>query len=437
MATISELIHLIKLRRMADEPPYKLVLGSDIQNLVLNSEFSTGGIIDSFPGLSRDERFTLLSAHTAKLQGRKYLHLAHLIAAGYFDIVVTTDPTNELETALLRAGLGPGDFDVIILGYDMKIQNRLASRTPKVKIVKLRGDLLHRALDNFVPSDALKINEAYESQISSLIQPDSILLGLKNNDFDIFRYIRNTDGAIWIIQNTFPEPGGMLDAVCRSRLFTNLIIVPDRFPEKAFELLENDLGSQLETKNSSASAMERNNQASLTAKSLSIDEESSEQAPNPGLVFLKQPMKIFISYSHRDEEYKNDLITMLAGLERRGIIDIWQDGEIEEGDEWLKEIENAMNECDLALLFVSANFINSRFIQGSEVPRLLQRRKEEGLRVVPIIIDHCLWESEPVLSDLQAMPREAKPIITFPRENGERTRAWKEIAQAIEKRAKK
>jgi hypothetical protein len=68
---------------------------------------------------------------------------------------------------------------------------------------------------------------------------------------------------------------------------------------------------------------------------------------------------------------------------------------------------------------------------------LLQRRKEEGLRVVPITLDHCLWESKLVLSDLQAMPRGAKPIITFPKENGERTRAWKEIAQAIEKRAKK
>lgn len=161
------------------------------------------------------------------------------------------------------------------------------------------------------------------------------------------------------------------------------------------------------------------------AKKVNIDKEKSDT------------LKIFISYAHKDEEYKNELMVMLAGLERRGLIDIWQDREIEEGDEWLKEIEKAMNECDLALLFVSANFINSRFIQGNEVPRLLQRRKDEGLRVVPIILDHCLWESEPVLSDLQAMPRDAKPIITFPKENGERTRAWKEIAQAIEKRAKK
>jgi hypothetical protein len=184
---------------------------------------------------------------------------------------------------------------------------------------------------------------------------------------------------------------------------------------------------------------------SVISKAMSIEapievtmERDSEVKSSPKEEMTMKPsFKVFISYAHKDEEYKNDLITMLAGLESRGIIDIWQDREIEEGDEWLQEIEKAMNECDLALLFVSANFINSRFIQGNEVPRLLQRRKQEGLRVVPVILDHCLWESEPVLSDLQAMPRDAKPIITFPRENGERTRAWKEIAQAIEKRAKK
>jgi hypothetical protein len=46
-----------------------------------------------------------------------------------------------------------------------------------------------------------------------------------------------------------------------------------------------------------------------------------------------QPLKIFISYSHRDEVFKDELITMLTGLKRRGVIDPWQDRHIEEGDE--------------------------------------------------------------------------------------------------------
>ena len=262
MVTISELIELIRLRRIADEPPYKLVLGSDIQDLVFNREFSSRNIINSFSRLSRDERFTLLSSYTIKDQGKRYLHLAHLIAKAYFDIVVTTDPTNELETALLKEGLGTGDFDVIILGYDTKIENRLFSRTPKVKIVKLRGDLLHRSLDNFVPSDALKVNEVYEREVSSLIQTDSILLGVTNNDFDILRYIRNNDGAIWFILNNIPEAGGMLDAIISSRQFTNVVISPNLIPEHFFKFVREWLESSLHK--SSERSLMKNEESALT-----------------------------------------------------------------------------------------------------------------------------------------------------------------------------
>jgi TIR domain len=146
-------------------------------------------------------------------------------------------------------------------------------------------------------------------------------------------------------------------------------------------------------------------------------------------------IKVFISYAHKDEPFKDDLLTVLKPLERKGILEIWHDRKIEEGDEWRREIETAMNEGDMALLFISKNFLASSFIQDKELPRLLQRRKEEGLRVVPIIIGPCMWQSEPVLSDLQAFPKDAKPVGGFA-EGHARDQVWVEIAQAIERRAK-
>ena len=148
------------------------------------------------------------------------------------------------------------------------------------------------------------------------------------------------------------------------------------------------------------------------------------------------PLKLFISYSHKDEEFKNELLTMLAGLQQQGIINVWQDRRIEEGDEWYQAIRNAMNECDLALLLVSPYFIASRFIKDKELPHLLQRRRDQGLRVVPIIVRPCKWQSEPVLKDLQALPKDGKAVITFSKDNGERDQVWAEIATVIEKRAK-
>ena len=90
---------------------------------------------------------------------------------------------------------------------------------------------------------------------------------------------------------------------------------------------------------------------------------------------VNSPLKIFISYSHKDETFKDELVTMLAALQRRGIVDAWQDRRIEAGDEWNKSIQDAMNDCDLALLLVSADYLASRFIQEEEQPKLLQRRR--------------------------------------------------------------
>lgn len=149
-----------------------------------------------------------------------------------------------------------------------------------------------------------------------------------------------------------------------------------------------------------------------------------------------QALKVFISYAHKDEAFKDELVTMLASMQRQGIIDAWQDRRIEPGDEWYQAIQTAMNECDLAVLLVSKNFLASRFINDEEVPRLLKRRKAEGMRVIPIIIRPCMWSSEPVLRDLQALPQDGKAVISFSEENGDRDQVWTDIAKVIEKRAK-
>jgi hypothetical protein len=152
---------------------------------------------------------------------------------------------------------------------------------------------------------------------------------------------------------------------------------------------------------------------------------------------MTTPLKVFISYSHKDEEFKDELVTMLAGLQRQGVIDAWQDRRIEEGDEWYQEIHDAMKDCKLAILLVSANFIASRFIQDEELPKLLKRRMEDGLRVIPIIVKPCPWQREPVLRDIQVLPRDGKAVIKFSKDTGDRDQVWTDIAMAIEKQAKK
>jgi hypothetical protein len=143
-------------------------------------------------------------------------------------------------------------------------------------------------------------------------------------------------------------------------------------------------------------------------------------------------MKIFISYSHKDEPFKDELVTLLTGLQRRGIIGAWQDQRIEPGSEWFDLIIKAMEECEMAILLVSPDFIASRFIQEKGLAHLFRRRIEEGLQVVPIVVRSCLWQDEPVIGSLQILPKNGKPVISFSKENGDRDQVWTDIGIAIE-----
>jgi hypothetical protein len=56
--------------------------------------------------------------------------------------------------------------------------------------------------------------------------------------------------------------------------------------------------------------------------------------------------------------------------------------------------------------------------------------------VVPVIVRQCLWQSDPVLGALQALPRHGRPVITFRKHTGARSQVWTEIAQMVEAHAK-
>ena len=119
--------------------------------------------------------------------------------------------------------------------------------------------------------------------------------------------------------------------------------------------------------------------------------------------------RLFISYSHRDEAWKDRVIQQLDVLADYGL-ETWDDHRIEAGDDWLPEIEQAIAECDCALLLISAAFLTSGFIKGKEIPPLLERRQEEGIRVIPVILSPCQWSRIPWLRPIQARPKDGNPL---------------------------
>jgi hypothetical protein len=124
---------------------------------------------------------------------------------------------------------------------------------------------------------------------------------------------------------------------------------------------------------------------------------------------MTQPT-VFISYSHKDEEWKDRLVTQLGVLQQQGLLDLWDDRRIGVGEDWHPAIQAAMATASVAILLVSANFLTSQFILGEEVPRLLERREKEGLHVFPIIVKPCAWQQVNWLARIQVRPRDGRPL---------------------------
>ena len=111
--------------------------------------------------------------------------------------------------------------------------------------------------------------------------------------------------------------------------------------------------------------------------------------------------KIFISYSHKDKSWKERLQTQLKVLELEGYFSVWDDRQITPGDDWFTEIERELNQAKVAVMLISAEFLTSSFIRTEEIPTLLRRRKQEGVRIIPVIIKSCPWQGVPWLKAIQ------------------------------------
>lgn len=127
-------------------------------------------------------------------------------------------------------------------------------------------------------------------------------------------------------------------------------------------------------------------------------------------------MRAFLSYSHKDKWALERLHIHLAVLRREGKITEWFDREILAGGEVDKEISAQLEECDVFLPLVSADFLASNYCYEKEMGRAIRRHKDGAMRIVPVIVEPCDWKSSPLLP-FKALPRDGKPITEWTNQN--------------------
>lgn len=148
-------------------------------------------------------------------------------------------------------------------------------------------------------------------------------------------------------------------------------------------------------------------------------------------IYRKKP-KLFISYSHDDEEFLKELKTHLTPLERNGVISAWSDQALIAGDELDEELIAQLESSDLVSFLVSSSFLSSISCYENELIETIGRRKRERVEIIPVIIRDCLWKETPIARFL-ATPKNGVAISSSPN----RDSAWVEVVEQIMKRAKK
>lgn len=123
-------------------------------------------------------------------------------------------------------------------------------------------------------------------------------------------------------------------------------------------------------------------------------------------------VSVFVSYSHADEGLRKELGKHLSVLERQGIIETWHDRMIGAGTEWEGVIDAHLNDARVILLLISADFIHSQYCYDIEMKRALDRHDERHALVVPIILRAVSLKGTP-FAKLQALPKDAKPVVTW------------------------
>jgi len=122
-------------------------------------------------------------------------------------------------------------------------------------------------------------------------------------------------------------------------------------------------------------------------------------------------MPIFISYSHADTEFVEDLAKNLVAARHNVWIDRW---ELKVGDSLHQNIQKALNDASAILLILSRTSVESNWVRQELTAGLVRELEENRTLVLPCVIDDCeipLFLRDKVRADFRADPDTAFALV--------------------------
>lgn len=142
-----------------------------------------------------------------------------------------------------------------------------------------------------------------------------------------------------------------------------------------------------------------------------------------------RPISLFSIYAPEDASLHEQFEKHLISLKRRGVISLWSVDKPLAGADRNVAIESNLNTAHIILLWLSADFLASEHCHNVMM-RALQKRKEDNVCVIPILLRPVDWEDSPI-SVLQALPTNGKPVTNWRNRDDAYLLITKEIRKII------
>lgn len=135
---------------------------------------------------------------------------------------------------------------------------------------------------------------------------------------------------------------------------------------------------------------------------------------------------VFVSYSHKDGDLLESLLSHLNELEFDGV-EVFVDKKIDTGSRWNEEIRQALERARVAILLMSSNFTSSHYIRKKELPILLDAARSGRTKIVPVNLKPHTALGD--LKEFQAVNPPESTVVDMG--EGERDRTWVKVIGEI------
>jgi hypothetical protein len=145
---------------------------------------------------------------------------------------------------------------------------------------------------------------------------------------------------------------------------------------------------------------------------------------------------VFFSYSHVDENLRDQLEKHLSVLKHQGLIAAWHDRRIPAGHAFSEDIDAHLESADIVLLLVSSDFLASEYCYNKEMKLAMDRHESGTAIVIPVVLRPCDWHDAP-FGKLLALPKDGRPITQWPNPDEAFLDVAKGIKSALTRRGAK